>query len=33
MGTRETINYIKNNNSIALMVDQRVGEFRKISVF
>ena len=30
MGTRETINHIKNKNSIALMVDQRVGESKDI---
>ena len=33
IGTRETINYLKNNNSIALMVDQRVGEGPKINLF
>ena len=33
MGTRETINYIKNNNSIALMVDQRVGESERYPFF
>ena len=33
IGTRETINYIKNNNSIALMVDQRVGESERYPFF
>ena len=33
IGTRETINYIKNNNSIALMVDQRVGESERSPFF
>ena len=33
VGTRETINYLKNNNSIALMVDQRVGESERCPFF
>ena len=33
IGTRETINYLKNNNSIALMVDQRVGESERYPFF
>ena len=33
IGTRETINYIKYNNSIALMVDQRVGESERYPFF
>ncbi len=33
IGMRETINYIKNNNSIALMVDQRVGESERYPFF
>ena len=33
IGTRETINYIKKNNSIALMVDQRVGESERYPFF
>ena len=33
IGTREAINYIKNNNSIALMVDQRVGESERYPFF
>ena len=33
IGTRETINYIKNKNSIALMVDQRVGESERYPFF
>ena len=33
IGTRETINYLKNNNSIALMVDQRVGESERCPFF
>ena len=33
MGTRETINHIKNKNSIALMVDQRVGESERYPFF
>ena len=33
IGVRETINYIKNNNSIALMVDQRVGESERYPFF
>ncbi len=33
IGTRETINCIKNNSSIALMVDQRVGESERCPFF
>ena len=33
IGTRETINYLKKNNSIALMVDQRVGESERYPFF
>ena len=33
IGTRETINYLKNNISIALMVDQRVGESERCPFF
>ena len=33
IGTRETINCIKNKNSIALMVDQRVGESERYPFF
>ena len=33
VGTRETIHYIKNNTSIALMVDQRVGESERSPFF
>ena len=33
VGTRDTINYIKSNNSIALMVDQRVGESERSPFF
>ena len=32
-GVKETINFIKNNNSIALMIDQRVSEGEKINFF
>ena len=32
-GVRETINYIKKNHSIALMIDQRVSEGEKINFF
>ncbi len=32
-GVREAINYLKNNNSIALMIDQRVSEGDKIDFF
>ena len=32
-GVKETINYIKNNYSIALMIDQRVSEGEKVSFF
>jgi|TARA_B100001093_G_C26771237_1_gene990295 KDO2-lipid IV(A) lauroyltransferase len=32
-GTRKAINYIKNNYSIALMVDQRVSEGKQIPFF
>ena len=32
-GVRETINYIQNNHSIALMIDQRVSEGEKINFF
>jgi KDO2-lipid IV(A) lauroyltransferase len=32
-GVKETINYIKNNNSVALMIDQRVSEGEKIKFF
>ena len=32
-GVRETINYIKKNHSIALMIDQRVSEGEKINLF
>ncbi|MBL6786095.1 MAG: lysophospholipid acyltransferase family protein [Candidatus Pelagibacter bacterium] len=32
-GVREAINYIKNNHSIALMIDQRVSEGEKIEFF
>ena len=33
IGVKESINYIKNNFSIALMVDQRVSEGKKIPFF
>ena len=33
IGTRETINSIKNNISVALMVDQRVGESERYPFF
>ena len=33
IGTRETINYLKKNNSIAFMVDQRVGESERYPFF
>ena len=33
IGTRETINYLKKNYSIALMVDQRVGESERYPFF
>ena len=33
VGTRETINYLKKNTSIALMVDQRVGESERFPFF
>ena len=33
VGTRATINYLKQNNSIALMVDQRVGESERYPFF
>ena len=33
IGTRETINSIKNNTSVALMVDQRVGESERYPFF
>jgi KDO2-lipid IV(A) lauroyltransferase len=32
-GVRETIKYINNNYSIALMIDQRLGEGEKIEFF
>ena len=32
-GVRETINYIKKNYSVALMVDQRVTEGKKVNLF
>ena len=32
-GVRETIEYIKNKHSIALMIDQRVSEGEKINFF
>ncbi|MDA7715672.1 lysophospholipid acyltransferase family protein [Pelagibacteraceae bacterium] len=32
-GVKETINYIKNKNSIAIMIDQRVSEGKKINLF
>ena len=32
-GTREIINFVKNNHSIALMVDQRVGESERYPFF
>ena len=32
-GVREAINYLKDNNSIALMIDQRVSEGDKIDFF
>ena len=32
-GVRETINYIKKNYSVALMVDQRVTEGEKVNLF
>ena len=32
-GVKEVINYIKNNHSIALMIDQRVSEGEKIKFF
>ena len=32
-GVRETIQYIKNNTSIALMIDQRVSEGEKVNFF
>ena len=32
-GVREAIEYIKNNHSIALMIDQRVSEGEKINFF
>ena len=32
-GVREAIEYIKNNHSIALMIDQRVSEGEKIDFF
>ena len=33
VGTRDTINCIKDNKSIALMVDQRVGESERSPFF
>ena len=33
MGIRESINYVKKGNSIALMVDQRVGESERCNFF
>ena len=33
VGTRETISYLKKNTSIALMVDQRVGESERFPFF
>ena len=33
LGVRQTIEYIKKNNSIALMIDQRVSEGEKINFF
>ncbi len=33
MGIRESINYVKRGNSIALMVDQRVGESERCNFF
>ncbi len=32
-GVRDAINFIKNNHSVALMIDQRVSEGEKISLF
>ena len=32
-GVREVIEYVKNNHSIALMIDQRVSEGEKINLF
>ena len=32
-GVREAIDYIKNNHSIALMIDQRVSEGEKVDFF
>ena len=32
-GTREIVNFVKQNNSIALMVDQRVGESERYPFF
>tara|TARA_X000000950_G_scaffold289084_1_gene409641 strand:- start:2226 stop:3083 length:858 start_codon:yes stop_codon:yes gene_type:complete len=32
-GVRETIGYIKNNHSVALMIDQRVSEGKRINFF
>ena len=33
LGMREAINFVKNNTSIALMVDQRVGESERCNFF
>ena len=33
LGVKDSIHYIKNNFSIALMIDQRVGEFKKLPFF
>ena len=32
-GVRDTINYLKKNHSIALMIDQRVSEGEKVEFF
>ena len=32
-GVREAINFLKNKNSIALMIDQRVSEGEKVNLF
>ena len=32
-GTKDIINFIKNNHSIALMIDQRVSEGEKVDFF
>ena len=33
VGVKNTVNFIKNNYSIALMIDQRVSEGEKINLF